>query len=69
MRVAKNDYIMDWEVHRQAERDALLAKGKRPYKTDLDQNEVWIAPGLAESMSGGEGSHSPHTHAGGRHAA
>ena len=39
MRVQKNDYIMDWESTRPLERDGLLAKGKRPYKTDLDANE------------------------------
>ena len=39
MRVMKNDYIMEWETKRQHERDALLAEGKRPYKTDLTANE------------------------------
>lgn len=39
MRVMKNDYIIEWETRRQHERDALLAEGKRPYKTDLTVNE------------------------------
>jgi|EP01049_Picozoa_sp_SAG25_P005101 NAD(P)H-dependent flavin oxidoreductase YrpB (nitropropane dioxygenase family) len=37
MRVMKNDYILEWEQTRQQERDALLASGKRPYKTDLER--------------------------------
>ena len=44
MRVAKSEYIMDWETQRQAERDGLLAEGKRPYKTDLDNNEAAGTP-------------------------
>jgi NAD(P)H-dependent flavin oxidoreductase YrpB (nitropropane dioxygenase family) len=39
MRVHKSDYVLDWETQRQEERDALLASGKRPYKTDLTYNE------------------------------
>ena len=44
MRVMKNDYIMEWEQHRQSERDQLLAVGKRPYKTDLDRHEKMGEP-------------------------
>eukprot|EP00937_MAST-01D_sp_MAST-1D-sp2_P002657 g2657.t1 len=39
MRVNKSDYVMEWETKRREERDALLAAGKRPYKTDLKRNE------------------------------
>ena len=35
MRVLRSEYIQDWERNRRDERDALLAAGKRPYKTDL----------------------------------
>ena len=39
MRVLRSDYIQDWEQNRRDERDALLAVGKRPYKTDLAMNK------------------------------
>ena len=39
MRVHKSAYVLDWETKRPLERDALLAAGKRPYKTDLAANK------------------------------